>query len=89
MEAYFDDPDMRRADGRFFVDRERKKFCQDYNCRDPCPQRLSHHCEYCRGNHRSNVCGQNGWQHRGKHHGGKSKGKGKNKSKAKWQHRGW
>ena len=90
LEAYYDDPDMKRPDGRFYVDKERKKFCQDFYCKDPCPQGLSHNCEYCRGSHRSNTCGkQNGWQYQGQHHGGKSKGKGKNKGKAKWQRRAW
>ena len=94
MDAYFYDTDVRRPDGRFYIDKNRKKFCQDFQCREPCPQGLSHNCEYCRGDHRTNACRQrlvpqSGWQQQGQHHGGKGKGKGKNKGKAKWQHRAW
>ena len=55
------DADVKRPDGRYYVDRDHKRFCADYHaggCATPCrdPRNLSHNCEYCKRPHRSTEC---------------------------------
>ena len=90
IHAYFQDAEQKRPDGRYYVDKEHNKLCQDFQgrgCQDPCRHGLSHKCEFCRKPHRTSDC----WNKPTdvQNHGGKNKGKGKDKGKARWQSRAW
>ena len=98
--AMHDDNDAKRPDGRFYLDRDQRRFCISYHhyssgcsdqrCQDA--RMLSHNCEFCRQPHRTINCPQkpNGWtppvlaKGEGKKGGGKGKGKGKKGSKRAW-----
>ena len=94
--AHVLDVDQKRPDGRHYVDKDRKKFCQDFHgdrgCQEPCRNSLSHRCEYCRKPHRTSDCWNKPTSSGGftQNNGGKgSGGKNKGKGKGKWQGRGW